>query len=216
MKTFFSNQRIFKFLLIGFLSFAGIASVQAQEGFIGEVRLFAGNFEPRGWAFCNGQILSIAQNTALFSILGTTYGGDGQTTFALPDLRGRVPIGPGQGPGLSYVSLGEVSGTESNTLTVNQLPAHSHSFTGTIKATTEAGNTSNPSGAYPAKAEVVLSRTDTKENNAYKNTNNVSMAADAVTGTVGNTGQNQAVNNMQPYLGLNYIICLEGVFPSRN
>jgi microcystin-dependent protein len=216
MKKFTFKKSFLRIGLFIALFTSSFAELSAQEGFIGEIRLFAGNFEPRGWAFCNGQILSIAQNTALFSILGTTYGGNGQTTFALPDLRGRVPIGPGQGPGLSSINLGEVSGTESNTITVNQLPAHNHSFTGTIKATTEAGNTSNPSGAYPAKAEVVLSRTDTKENNAYKNTNNVSMAADAVTGTVGSTGQSQPVNNMQPYLGLNYIICLEGVFPARN
>lgn len=198
------------------LLFAGFTTSLAQDGFIGEIRLFAGNFEPRGWAFCNGQILSIAQNTALFSILGTTYGGNGQTTFALPDLRGRTPIGPGQGPGLASRTLGEAAGQESHFITVAELPVHSHPFSGTLKSTSEAGNTSNPTGAYPAKAEVVLSRTDTKENNTYKNTNNSTMAADVVTGTVGNSGSGQPINNMQPYLSINYIICLEGIFPSRN
>jgi microcystin-dependent protein len=216
MKKINLKKGLFASGLIITLFFTSINHSFAQEGFIGEIRLFAGNFEPRGWAFCNGQILSIAQNTALFSILGTMYGGNGQTTFALPDLRGRVPVGPGQGPGLSNKDIGESAGTETNTLTIQQLPAHSHTFSGTIKATSEAGNTSNPTGAYPAKAEVVLSRTETKENNAYKNTSNTAMAADALTGTVGNTGQNQSVNNMQPYLGLHYIICLEGVFPARN
>src|SRR6476620_8139642 len=99
-----------------------------MEGYIAESRLFAGNFAPRGWAFCQGQLLSISQNTALFSILGTTYGGNGQTTFGLPDLRGRVPIhsGGSQGPGLSPYDLGEMGGTETNTLTINQMPAHNH------------------------------------------------------------------------------------------
>src|SRR6478672_10112699 len=97
-----------------------------SEPFLAEIIMFAGNFAPRGWAFCQGQILSIAQNTALFSLLGTTYGGNGQTTFALPDLRGRVPVGTGQGPGLSNYDLGQVSGSESVTLTVSQMPAHNH------------------------------------------------------------------------------------------
>src|SRR4051812_19628298 len=100
-----------------------------SEPFLAEIMIFAGNFAPRGWAFCNGQILSIAQNTALFSLLGTTYGGNGQTTFALPDLRGRVPIGVGQGPGLSSISLGEVGGTENVTLLTTQMPMHDHTAT---------------------------------------------------------------------------------------
>src|SRR5438132_384897 len=100
-----------------------------SEPFLGEIRMFCGNFNPRGWALCNGQLLSIAQNTALFSILGTTYGGNGQTTFALPDLRGRVPVHPGQGPGLSMYNLGENGGAESVTLTAAQMPAHQHTVT---------------------------------------------------------------------------------------
>src|SRR5215211_5950019 len=101
-----------------------------MEGYIAEIRLFAGNFAPRGWAFCYGQILSIAQNTALFSLLGTTYGGNGQTTFALPDFRSRVPVGAGTGPGLANISLGEVSGHETVTLLLNQMPVHTHPVTG--------------------------------------------------------------------------------------
>src|SRR5512140_216933 len=113
--------------------------------FIGEIVMFAGNFAPRSWALCNGQLLPIAQNTALFSILGTTYGGDGRTTFALPDLRGRVPVHPGQGPGLSNYVLGEMAGTENTTLLINNMPAHNH----TLNAVSDAGDTAAPAGALP-------------------------------------------------------------------
>src|SRR5690349_13883210 len=124
-----------------------------SEPFIGEIIMFAGNFAPRGWAFCQGQILSIAQNTALFSILGTTYGGNGQTTFALPDFRGRVPVGQGQGPGLSSYVLGEVSGTESTTLLTTNMPVHNHGLTqakakALVTARTEAPNVGAPNGAW--------------------------------------------------------------------
>src|SRR6185295_12464655 len=117
-----------------------------SEPFIGMIVMFAGNFAPRNWAFCNGQLLSIAQNTALFSILGTTYGGDGRTTFALPDLRGRVPIHPGQGPGTSNYSLGQQGGVENVTVTQNQLPAHSHG----VNAVAQGGNQASPVGNLPA------------------------------------------------------------------
>src|SRR5687767_11791868 len=129
------------------------------EGFIGEIRLFAGNFAPRGWALCNGQLLSIAQNTALFSLLGTTYGGNGQTTFALPDLRGRVPLHPGQGPGLAERFLGETAGEEAHTLLAGEMPAHSHQMNSTnniATATSPAGNAlaqnARPAYAAPAAA----------------------------------------------------------------
>ena len=115
-----------------------------MDPLLASIILFAGNFAPRGFYLCQGQILSIAQNTALFSLLGTTYGGDGRTTFALPDLRGRVPVGQGQGPGLSNYDLGEVSGTESTTLLVTNLPQHNHP----LIATSEAGSTSDPTGAF--------------------------------------------------------------------
>ena len=177
-----------------------------SEPFIGAVVMFAGNFAPRGWAFCQGQILSIAQNTALFSILGTTYGGNGQTTFALPDLRGRCPIGPGQGPGLPAVSLGEVSGTPSQTLLVTQLPAHNH----LIRANANNANDSLPANAYPAAA--IVPSDSNKSVSAYHSaTDGTLMNA----GAVSPTGGSQPFSIMQPYLGLNYIIALEGIFPSR-
>ena len=167
--------------------------------FIGQITLFAGNFAPRGWAFCNGQILSIAQNTALFSILGTTYGGNGQTTFALPDLRGRVPMHPGQGPGLSSRTLGEVGGTETTTLNVSQLPAHTHPVA--PQANDGAQTTNRPGGAYPARG------------GAYAGSPGATPMGATPSGPAGSS---QPHNNVQPYLGLNYIIALEGIFPSRN
>lgn len=176
--------------------------------FIGEIIMFAGNFAPRGWAFCQGQILAIAQNTALFSILGTTYGGNGQTTFALPDLRGRVPIQQGQGPGLSPVFLGQQGGTETVTLLSNQIPAHNH----LINASTNSGDTANPSNNFLAVGQVPVSGS----------TETVSMYNSTATGntlnpqTVSLAGGNQPHPNMQPYLAVNFIIALEGIFPSRN
>ena len=178
-----------------------------SEPFIGSVIIFAGNFAPRGWAFCQGQLLSIAQNTALFSILGTTYGGNGQTTFALPDLRGRCPIGPGQGPGLPNVSLGEVSGTPAQTLLVTQMPAHSH----ILRGNANNGNDSLPANAYPAAA--VIPTDSNKSVNAY---NSATDGTVMNPGVVQNAGGSQPFSIMQPYLGINYIIALEGIFPSRN
>lgn len=170
-----------------------------SDPFIGEIRLFAGNFAPRDWAFCDGQLMSIAQNTALFSLLGTTYGGNGQTTFALPDLRGRVPVHQFQGPGLSNRDLGEVSGSETVTLLSTQMPAHSHAF----RASTTAATGSTPVGALLGATTV----------NSYDNSAaGVAMAA----GAVGNTGGSQPHDNMAPTLALNYIIALFGIFPSRN
>jgi microcystin-dependent protein len=175
-----------------------------MEGVIAEIRLFAGNFAPRSWAFCQGQILSIAQNTALFSLLGTTYGGNGQTTFALPDLRGRVAVGTGQGPGLSAVDLGEQAGAPTVTLIATEMPAHNHIMQvhndTTGMAATGAGN-------------FVNSKTESGE--AIASSSNSPLAT-ANPATIGITGGSQPHNNMQPYLGLNYIICLEGIYPSRN
>jgi microcystin-dependent protein len=169
------------------------------EPFIGELKLAAFTFAPRGWAFCNGQLLPIAQNTALFSLLGTTYGGNGQTTFALPDLRGRVPVHSGSG---GQVQLGEQGGTETVTLTSSQLPAHSHVLNGS----SDLANASVPGGALPAaKPRGGLSRYATG-------------ASDTVMspGSVGVAGGGQPHNNMQPYLVLAWLIALEGIFPSRN
>lgn len=175
-----------------------------MEPFIGMVGLFGFNFEPRGWAYCGGQILSIAQNSALFALLGTTYGGNGQTTFALPDLRGRVPIGQGQGPGLTPRTIGEVSGTETVTLLQSQMPAHNHPMT--VSAT--IGTQNNPSEAFLAVA------TDLNEQaiNVYGTTPN-SIANPQAIGIAGGTQPHQ---NMQPYLVMNYCIALEGIFPPRN
>ena len=178
-----------------------------SEPFIGQIIQFGGNFAIRGYAMCNGQILSIAQNTALFSILGTTYGGNGQTTFALPDLRGRAPIHWGQGPGLPNVSLGEVAGTPSQTLLVTQMPAHNH----LIRGNANNGNDSIPAGGYPAAA--VIPTDSNKSVSAYNTaTDNSTMNAGAITPT----GGSQPFSIMQPYLAITFLIALEGIFPSRN
>ena len=166
--------------------------------------MFGGNFAPRGWAFCNGQLLAISQNTALFSILGTTYGGDGRTTFGLPDLRGRVPVHSGNGsagPGLTPRPLGQKSGAETNTLNVNQLPSHNH--TASLPAKEEA-NTETPNGHVIAGAGF--------DGFGTAPDNGINMAPF----TTGNTGGNQSLNNMQPYQCVNFIIALQGIFPSRS
>ncbi|AUP79274.1 phage tail protein [Flavivirga eckloniae] len=181
-----------------------------MEGTIGEIRMFAGNFAPRAWAFCEGQLMSIAQNTALFSILGTTYGGDGRTSFALPDLRGRAPVNPGRGPGLSNYNLGQRGGTEAVTLTQNQIPSHTHAAAGTVTANfspLSPANTGNPTGANFANAATATYNSDPTD---------TEMAANNVHVTVGDTGGNMSHTNIQPYLSLYYIICLQGVFPSRS
>jgi len=178
-----------------------------MEGTIAEIRLFAGNFAPRNWAFCQGQLMSIAQNTALFSILGTTYGGNGQTTFALPDFRGRVAVGTGQGPGLPSITLGEVSGEPTHTLISTEMPAHVHQ----VRASTAGQATSaNPTnnvlgiGKVPSSSETI---------NMYSAPGaTVNLDPSGMTAV----GGSQPHNNMQPYLGMNYIICLFGIFPSRN
>lgn len=166
-----------------------------SQPFLGEIILFAGNFAPRGWAFCNGQILAIAQNQALFSLLGTTYGGNGQTTFALPDLRSRVPVHAGQGPGLSDYALGQNGGTETVTLLVSELPQHTHRQ----PATNGEQTTNRPDGALPAAGGV------------YGEVSDGSLLTQTSP-----AGGSQPHNNVQPYLTLNYIIALEGIFPSRN
>jgi microcystin-dependent protein len=184
-------------------------SVSSLEPFIGEIMLFAGNFAVRGYALCDGQILSIAQNTALFSILGTTYGGNGQTTFALPDLRGRSPMHFGQGPGLSSRSLGEVAGHESNSLNINQMPAHNHG----LNVSTVAANAISPAGKILAEVNGSLEDGSGVTMNAFTNTSSNAVAAPA---SIGLAGGSQPFDNMAPYLALNYQIALEGVFPSRN
>ena len=182
-----------------------------MEGTIGEIRMFAGTFAPRNWAFCAGQLLAIAQNTALFSILGTTYGGNGQTTFALPDLRGRVPRGTGQGPGLANVNLGEVSGTETVTLLTTQMPAHTHTATGTLAVNQNPGTSSNPVNNYLAGGQDATANPIPSYAGAAAGGN-----LNGLTVTVGTAGGSQPAPILNPYLGMNYIICLFGIFPSRN
>jgi len=177
-----------------------------MEGYIAQIIMFAGNFAPQNWAFCFGQLQSIAQNTALFSLLGTTYGGDGQTTFALPDLRGRVPVGTGQGPGLPNVTLGEVSGFPTTTLLVANLPAHNHT------ATTNVGVSSANTTTEEAAGNILANQAQ----NFYAPVVTVNGSLGGVATTVGVTGGNQPVSIMQPYLGMNFVICLQGIFPSRN
>jgi len=178
--------------------------------FLAQIVMFAGNFAPRGWALCDGQLLPINSNQALFSLLGTTYGGDGRTTFALPDLRGRAPIHPGNGPGLSSYRLGQKGGAEYVILNQTQIPTHTHSASGQIACnfnpTTPATSTSPVNGVF-ANAESKVYNTASP---------NQHMAANGVSVTVGNTGGNLSHTNIQPYNCVNYIIALEGVFPSRS
>lgn len=180
-----------------------------MEGTIGEIRLFAGNFAPQSWAFCQGQLLSLMQNQALFAILGTTYGGNGQTTFALPDLRGRMAIGTGQGPGLSPIDLGEVGGDQSTTLTQNQMPLHTHS----LRVSDAVATSVTPvAGSVLAVAQDI----NTDPVKIYSSaTPNVDLGTAQAT-AIQATGGNQPFSIRNPFLGLNYIICLYGIFPSRN
>ncbi len=187
-----------------------------MEGTIGELRIFAGNFPPRNWAFCNGQLVAISQNTALYSVIGTIYGGDGRQTFALPDLRGRVPVSSGHGPGLSDYMIGNAGGSESNTLSIVQMPSHTHAAVGSINASNAKGTTSDPGNSYPAKANANIDRSTNVDVMAYSNTTNESMAPNGVTVNVQPTGSNAPINNMQPYLVLNWIICMYGEFPIRD
>ncbi|TCK67594.1 microcystin-dependent protein [Winogradskyella wandonensis] len=193
-------KKTITFLLLAVL-FSSINPLNAQEAYLGDIKLTAITFEQQGWMTCDGRLLPIAQYQALFALLGTTYGGDGQTTFALPDLRGRVPVGIGTGPGLPPVNLGETGGTNSNTLSVAQLPAHSHSVT----AVAEDGTSSSPANNYPAQTKTLDPEYSTGGTAITMNTN-----------MIGNTGNGQPVENRQPYLGLRYVICIQGIFPSQN
>lgn len=172
-----------------------------SEPFIAEIRIFAGNFAPNGWAFCNGQLLPISQNTALFSLIGTTYGGDGQSTMALPDLQGRAPMHPGQGPGLTPRQLGQRGGLETVELSQSQMPSHGHAWnvSGRTANANDPGSESHLAGASSA--------------NLYRDAQGL---VELDPQFVGNTGSGQAHNNMQPSLALNFIIALVGLYPSRN
>ena len=183
------------------------------EPFIGEIIMFAGNFAPRGWALCDGQLLPIAQNAALFSILGTTYGGDGRTTFGLPEMRGRVPMHPGNGPGLTSRSLGQRSGVENVTLVTQQIPSHGHTATttSTLRATSANGRVNAPAGNILAN-----DGNDRIYNDRVAPDVSLSTAAIESTTSVADTGGNQSHTNVQPFTVVNFIIALQGTFPSRN
>lgn len=173
-----------------------------MEPFLGQMIMFGGNFAPRGWAYCEGQLLPISQNTALFSILGTTYGGDGRTTFALPDLRGRSPIQHGTGPGLPTFRLGQRGGNENTTLTVNNIPSHDHQ----IMVTNSLATTDAAKGNYLAKR--------TSGDDLIYDTVSPDKALGA--NAVSNTGGGMSFSNRSPYLVVSFIIALQGTFPSRN
>ena len=176
-----------------------------MEGYIAQIIMFAGDFAPKFWALCQGQLLAIQQNQALFSLLGTTYGGNGITTFALPNMIGRSPLGIGQGLGLSNVNLGELSGANSVTLLSANLPAHTHTGTLTVVATSTAATLDEAGGAIPAGGTALFAPGGT-----------ASGAMGGVTATVANAGGGQPVSIRQPYIGMNFVICLSGIFPSRN
>lgn len=175
-----------------------------MESYVGDIRLFGGNFAPRGWALCNGALLSISEYQLLYTLIGTRYGGDGQTTFALPDLRGRVPVGQGQGPGLSSRLMGQVYGSESVTLLTPQMPQHTHA----LNATTAAATSAQPTG-------MLFSQTG--KDNLYApmpatDPQPQTMAPNALTAA----GGSQAHDNTMPSMAINFIIALEGYFPARN
>jgi microcystin-dependent protein len=171
------------------------------DPFVAEIRIFACNFAPTGWATCDGQLMPLSQNTALFSLLGTTYGGDGKSTFALPDLQGRAPMHPGQGPGLSLHDLGETGGSETVTLLDSEMPAHSHTVM-SVAAVFAANSNIVTGNAFGKSAQ----------GNAYvPSANLVQMSDEALTPAGGDLPH----NNMQPYLTLNFCIALQGVFPPR-
>lgn len=174
-----------------------------MEGAIAEIRFFAGNFAPRGWATCQGQVLSISQNTALFSVLETTYGGDGQTTFSLPDFRSRMPVGQGHGPGLTQIDEGQMAGIPQVSLQTDQLPSHTHP----LKI-----NNSNSGMAATAAGSYLNATAESGESIVSSGP----ALVQANPGAVGFAGGSQPVSIMPPYLGIIVIICLEGVFPSRN
>lgn len=177
------------------------------DPYIGEVTMFAGNFAPRGWAFCDGQLLPISQYNALFSILGTIYGGDGRTTFALPDLRGRMPMGPGSGPGLTPRREGQKGGSETHTLGIPEMPNHGHSPT--LYVESALGTTNAPPGRM-----IGVPSGDTKLFADVAPADEVALAADSI--KEANVGGNQAFDKMNPFLSIHFIIALEGVYPSRS
>jgi len=168
-----------------------------SDQFVAEIRIFPFNFPPTGWAFCDGQIMPISQNTALFALLGTTYGGDGKSTFALPDMQGNAPMQPGQGQGLSLRDLGEMSGVESITLLQSEIPVHTH----VMNTTNEDGNNTQPGNRYYGRGNAIYAPAAALGTMAFQ--------------TIAPAGGGLPHNNMQPYLTLNFCIALQGIFPQR-
>lgn len=173
-----------------------------SEPFVAEIRMFAGNFAPRGWAFCDGQLLAVSQNDALFSLIGTIYGGDGVTTFGLPDLRGRLAIHAGSGPGLSPRQLGAKGGSENVTITANELPGHTHP----VRASSQGGTSTSPVGNYPAAVPLTA---------RYQNVD-AGIPGAVPMETTNAVGGSRSHTNLAPALCVNYIIALFGIYPSRN
>jgi len=188
----------------------------AAGQYLGEIRMFGFNFAPQGWAKCDGQLIGISQNTALFSLLGVTYGGDGGTTFALPDLRGRMPMHEGQGPGLTLRIRGQRSGTETNVLNATQLPIHDHTVnipvtgTVTLNGNEDGADTNSPNNGTLTEAAVYS--TGAPDPGVSINGLNANLTA---SGNTGNAGGSQPVNNMPPFLVVNFCIALQGIFPPR-
>ncbi|PKB17722.1 phage tail protein [Flavobacterium sp. 5] len=184
----------------------------STEPFIGEIKIFGFNFPPRGYATCQGQLMGIAQNTALFSLLGTTYGGNGQTTFALPDLQGRMPIGQGQGPGLSNYVMGQEAGTENVTILTSNMPAHVHTLTALsvkLKASTANADEASPEGNFLATAATTMYSGNGATAGTY-------TGGVEISGNTDITGSGFPISILSPYLTINYSIATEGIFPSRN
>jgi microcystin-dependent protein len=183
-----------------------------MEGYISEIRMFGGNFAPMAWAFCQGQLLPIANYTPLFALVGTTYGGDGQNTFGLPDLRSRVPIHNGQGPGLSNYVLGQMAGSENFTLTALNVGGHTHTVTGNagVAVATGDGQTAVAVNDFPAgNGDPIYSTTTDNSNMAPASLAGITVAVQTPSGAT-------PISTVQPYQAMNFIICLEGIFPSRN
>ena len=175
------------------------------DQFVAEIRMFTGNFAPTGWALCNGQLMPISQNTALFSLLGTTYGGDGRSTFALPNLQGTAPLQQGQGPGLSLRDLGEMSGSETVTLLTTEMPVHNHN----LSANSAGGDLNTPANNSFAKAHTGKTSVNTYNDSVATNSTQLNPLALSV------AGGNQPHNNLPPYLCVTFIIALQGIFPAR-
>lgn len=172
------------------------------DQYLGEIRMFAGTFAPKQWAICEGGILPVSNNEALFSLYGTVYGGDGRVNFALPDLRGRIPIHQGQGPGLHPYNIGARGGLETERLQANNIPSHNHP----LQASSDAGTSDEPQGLVFAKAA----------GNFYDDKSSTTPLQQLIDTSIADTGEGQPHNNMMPYLGMNFIVALVGLFPSRN